>query len=76
MTKAILRAILTRWTAHLRAYECLLDVRSNLLSIVHQDDARTPEKKLIVTGEAKAKAKSQKMCDLIKDNLFWFSLAR
>ena len=76
ITKAILRAILTRWTAHLRAYERLLVVRSNLLLIIHQDDARSPEKKLIVTGDTKAKAKSRKMCDLIKNNLFWFSLAR
>ncbi|KAF8162557.1 hypothetical protein B0H34DRAFT_651679, partial [Crassisporium funariophilum] len=67
-------AILTRWTAHLRAYKRLLLVRPNLVSIVHQDNARTPENKLIITGDTKTKARSRKMCDVIKNNLFWVSL--
>jgi len=72
----ILRAMLTRWTSHLRAYERLNIVRPNLVSIAWADEGRSPADKLIVTGDAKAKAKSQSMIDLIKDNLFWFSLTR
>lgn len=72
----ILRAMLTRWTSHLRAYERLSLVQHNLISIAYQDEARLPANKLIVTGDAKAKAKSQEMLDLIKNNLFWHSLTR
>jgi len=75
-TLAILRAILTRWTAHLRAYERLLTVRPNLVSIVYQDEARPEKDKLIITGERKAKEKAKEMCDLIKNSIFWNSLAR
>ena len=72
----ILRAMLTRWTSHLRAYERLNLVRCNLVSIAYQDEARLPADKLIVTGDVKAKAKSQEMLDLIKNDLFWHSLTR
>ncbi|KAF8151632.1 ribonuclease H-like domain-containing protein, partial [Crassisporium funariophilum] len=75
-TQAILRAILTQWTAHLRAYKHLLIVRPNLVSIIHQDNAQTSENKLIITGDTKTKARSRKMCDVIKNNLFWVSLAQ
>jgi hypothetical protein len=73
---AILRAMLTRWTSHLRAYERLNLVRRNLVSIAYQDEARSLADKLIVTGDAKAKAKSQEMLNLIKNDLFWHSLTR
>lgn len=72
----ILRAMLTRWTSHLQSYERLNIVRPNLISIAYQDEARTPADKLIVTGNAKAKAKSQEMLNLIKNDLFWHSLTR
>lgn len=73
----ILRAMLTRWTSHLQSYERLNIVRPNLISIAYQEEARTPaDNKLIVTGNAKAKAKSQEMLNLIKNDLFWHSLTR
>lgn len=72
----ILRAMLTRWTSHLRAYERLNLVRRNLVSIAYQDEARFPQDKLIVTGDARAKAKSQEMLNLIKNEVFWHSLTR
>jgi hypothetical protein len=72
----ILRAMLTRWTSHLRAYERLNLVRRNLVSIAYQDEAQSPQDKLIVTGDARAKAKSQEMLNLIKNEVFWHSLTR
>ena len=75
-TLAILRAILTRWTAHLRAYERLLLTQKNLVAIVYEDEARDSDSKLIVTGDAKAKTKSREMCEIIKDSSFWHALAR
>jgi hypothetical protein len=72
----ILRAMLTRWTSHLRAYERLNLVRRNLVSIAYQDKAWSPQDKLIVTSDARAKAKSQEMLNLIKNEVFWHSLTR
>ena len=70
----ILRAMLTQWTSHLQAYECLNIVWCNLVSIAYQDEAQSPQDKLIVTGDARAKAKSQEMLNLIKNQVFWHSL--
>ena len=68
--------MLMRWTSHLRAYERLNLVQHNLVSIAYQDEARSPQDKLIVTGDARAKAKSQEMLNLIKNEVFWHSLTR
>lgn len=75
-TLAILRAILTRWTAHLRAYERLLTAQRNLVAIVYEDEARPPNDKLIVTGDAKSKTTARAMCEVIKNPVFWHALAR
>lgn len=75
-TRTILRAVITRWTAHLRAYEQLLEVRPQLRGLVSAEESRPTASKLIVTGDRKAKKKAEEMCDLINNNLFWHSLAR
>jgi hypothetical protein len=73
---SVLRAVLTRWTAHFLAYSRLLDLRASLTSIVYADEARPNPQKLIMTGDAKAKAKAKLMIEVIKDQQFWVALAR
>ncbi|KAH8107176.1 hypothetical protein BXZ70DRAFT_885183, partial [Cristinia sonorae] len=70
----ILRAVLTRWTSHLRAYQRLLAVRSSLVAMVSTEEARPATGRLILVGDGKARAES--MFEIIKDNVFWQSLAR
>ncbi|THH14935.1 hypothetical protein EUX98_g9540 [Antrodiella citrinella] len=70
----ILRAVLTRWTSHLRAYQRLLDVLPSLRVMVAAEEARPVAMRLILVGDGKARA--EKMFRLINDSLFWQSLAR
>lgn len=72
----VLRAVLTRWTSHFRAYERLIEIQNSLRAIVYQDEARSEDAKKIITGDAKAKSKAIDMCNLIKTPAFWIALAR
>ncbi|KAF8157696.1 hypothetical protein BJ912DRAFT_866740, partial [Pholiota molesta] len=72
----VIRAVISRWTAHLRAYERLLLIRPNLIAIVYADEAKPVTDRLIVTGDTRTKAKSTSMCNIIKNNHFWHSLTR
>ncbi|KIJ07418.1 hypothetical protein PAXINDRAFT_90413, partial [Paxillus involutus ATCC 200175] len=67
-------AVLTRWTAHYLAYRHLLQLRQTLFAIVAADEIRSADRKKIITGDAKAKAKATKMTELIKDTLFWYEI--
>lgn len=58
------------------AYKRLLELQPSLSSIVYADDARPPNQKQVVTGDAKAKAKARQMVAIIKDSLFWHALTR
>lgn len=71
----VIRAVISHWTAHLRAYERLLLIRPNLIAIVYADEAKPVTDRLIVTGDTRTKAKSTSMCNIIKNNHFWHSLA-
>jgi len=58
------------------AYQGLLQLRPALESVIANDSMQTRYKnKIVVTGDAKAKQKSQQMVKIIKDLLFWHSLA-
>jgi hypothetical protein len=72
----VLRAVITRWTCHFCSYERLIKIQVHLRAISYQDDARSNSEKKIIQGDAKAKAKASKMCDLIKSSVFWVSLVR
>ncbi|KAF8967652.1 ribonuclease H-like domain-containing protein, partial [Flammula alnicola] len=74
ITSAIIRAVLTRWTTHLRAYERLLSLR-NVLRSVALTDSNRPESQIII-GDRAAKTKAKKMLELIDNGVFWQSLAR
>jgi hypothetical protein len=56
--KAVIRAVITRWTAHYLAYRRLLELKPTLMSVVFADEARRDDQKQIVTGDTKAKAKA------------------
>ena len=76
MAKAVIRAVLTRWTAHYQAYARLLDLRLVLIMLI-DTDSRRPEKDMcVVAGDSKAKRKARDMVTLIKNEHFWVSLLR
>jgi hypothetical protein len=75
-TKAVIRAVLTRWTARYQAYCLLLELRAILLSIVTTDATRPESKQVMVTGDAKSKAHAWKIVWIISDVVFWQSIAR
>ena len=72
----VLRAIITRWTCHFRAYERLIEIQTHLRAIAYQDETRLNDEKKIITGDTRAKARATEMCNLIKTPVFWVSLAR
>ena len=72
---SVIRAVLTRWTAHYMAYQRLLKLQPALESVVANDAMQSrDEDKTVITGDAKAKRKSCQMVAIIKDSLFWHSL--
>ena len=74
---AIIRAVLTRWTAHYRAFQWLLFVCWTLEQMVRDDRKLDERRSNIITGNKDAKTKAQAMCSLILDTpVFWFNLAR
>jgi hypothetical protein len=72
----VIRAVLTRWTAHYQAYKCLLKLQGALQMFVSVENARPDSKKLIATGERKAKDHANKMMEVITDSVFWRAIAR
>ena len=73
----VIRAVLTRWTAHYMAYRRLLELRPALESIIANDAMQSrDEDRTVITGDANAKRKSGQMVEIIRDPLFWHSIAR
>ena len=57
---AVIRAVLTRWTAHYMAYRRLLKLHPALESVIANDAMQSRDKdKTVVMGDAKAKCKSR-----------------
>lgn len=73
---SIIRAVLTRWTAHYLAYCRLLAVMKTLQSLALQDSMRPSSDKLLVTGDKKAKEKALAMVRIINDPDFWCAIER
>lgn len=71
---AVLRAVITRWTAHFVAFRRLLALKKDLLAVIYNDNTKAPNDKLIVIGDAKAKAKATKMINIIKNDTFWYAI--
>lgn len=74
--RAIIRAVLTRWTAHYQAFKRLLEVHQSLIALAHMENARPDDKKMIITGDKKARTRSRAMLDIIENSEFWHKLAR
>ncbi|KAJ3824934.1 ribonuclease H-like domain-containing protein [Lentinula raphanica] len=76
LAKAVIRAVLTRWTAHYLAFVRLIELREKLLELVYRDAAQPDEKKRIMkTGNAQAQKKAVEMISLIKNEAFWEALS-
>ncbi|KAF7358758.1 hypothetical protein MSAN_01214800 [Mycena sanguinolenta] len=73
---AIIRAVLTRWTAHYLAYCRLLEVKMALKSLVLKDSMHPTNDKLLTTGDKKAKAKAKAMIKTIENPQFWSAIER
>jgi len=73
---AVLRIVITRWTAHFLAYRRLLELHQSLEIIVTQEENRPDNEKLIIKGRREAKEHSRKMMKLIQNSVFWHALAR
>jgi len=74
--KAVIRAVLTRWTAHYLAYSRLLDLRKMLVIMVDADEGRSENEKCVIAGDPRSKRKAEGMVALIRDNVFWKGLLR
>ena len=73
--KAVIRAVLTRWTMHYQAFRRLGELR-DVINVVIRDDERKPVKdRNLITGNTRAKAKAAEMVNLIKTSAFWDALA-
>lgn len=75
---AVLRAVLTRWTAHYCAYRRLLDLYIPLMRLVDHDakyqGAENELQRILITGNKKAQDKAKGMVNIIKTPLFWHKL--
>jgi hypothetical protein len=73
---AIIRAVLTRWTAHYQAYKHLLELKATLQMLVSAEAAWPESKKMIITGDKKAKDHATEMLNVIMNSTFWHAIAR
>jgi len=73
---AVLRAILTRWTAHYCAYRRLLQLYTALITIALKDTTIANEReRIMITGEASSQRKARDMVAIIQNPLFWHNIA-
>lgn len=73
--KAIIRAILTRWTMHYQSYRRLRELRTTITMVVDMDEAQPETLRRVIAGDARSKTKAREMIRLIKDLHFWHALA-
>ena len=74
----VLRAVITRWTAHYLSIHHLLEICPDLTILTIEDKARhqSEDKSQLITGKAEAKAKAEAMIKLIQSPLFWHAITR
>jgi hypothetical protein len=73
--KAVIRAVLTRWTMHYLAYRRLRELRNVIITVVEDDERKPIKDSQVVTGDTKAKEKARKMVKVIKNPRFWNALS-
>lgn len=75
---AVIRAVLTRWTAHYLAFSRLLELQHPLKVLVSHDAMAQPNNKILNPsgGNAASKKKAREMVAIIENSAFWHALAR
>lgn len=73
--KAVIRAVLTRWTMHYQAFRRLGELHTVIVMVVEDDEKRPAKERNIVTGDTRVKAKAAEMIKLIKNPMFWHALS-
>ena len=73
---SVLRAVITRWTAHYLAYQRLIALHPALMTVVTSDAARSQLNcaSKLITGNPAARAKAERMVQAMTNNEFWESL--
>jgi hypothetical protein len=72
---SVLRAVLTRWTAHYVAYRRLLQLYPSLKGLVLSDLTKPDAEKVLVSGDSAAKRKAREMVAVIENPSFWHNIA-
>ena len=74
----VIRAVLTRWTAHYLAFKRLLELQHPLRALVTHDKMAQPDQHILIPSGSTAanKRKAREMIAIIEDSTFWHSLAR
>lgn len=74
----MIRAVLTRWTAHYLAFRRLLELQHPLQALVNRDAMAPPDQRVLnsQSGTAANKRKAREMTAIIQNSGFWHSLAR
>jgi len=74
----VIRAVLTRWTAHYLAFRRLLELRISIQALVLEDTLAPDDQKIIIPQGSSAanRKKAREMMTVIEDGSFWHSLAR
>ena len=73
--KAVIRAVLTRWTMHYQAYRRLRELQAIFVIVIEADEKRSLKERQVITGDTRAKAKATEMVKLIKNPKFWDALS-
>ncbi|KAH9004423.1 ribonuclease H-like domain-containing protein, partial [Lactarius hengduanensis] len=68
---AVIRAVLTRWTAHYLAYHRLLEIRLSLQLLVENDEKLERKSQQLLLGDASTQERSRKNISVIKNSAFW-----
>jgi hypothetical protein len=74
----VIRAVLTRWTAHYLAFKRLLELQHPLRALVNNDAMAPPDQLILnpLSGTVANRRKAHEMIAIIEDSGFWHSLAR
>jgi hypothetical protein len=73
---SVIRAVLTRWTAHYLAYRRLLEIRLSLQLLVENDEKLELKSQQLLLGDLSTRERSRKNIAVIKNSAFWHALAR
>lgn len=73
--KAVIRAVLTRWTMHYQAFRRLRELHTVIIMVVEDDEKRPVKERNVITGDTRAKSKATEMVKLIKNPELWNALS-